>query len=308
MTFPWLSTVDREFVDRFESGRLAHALLLSGPAGTGKQELAQSWVASLLCLGNAIPACGECRSCQLFRSGAHPDYRSISYELNDRNSKYRTELVIDQIRALISSLQLTTTISERKVALIFPADAMNRNASNALLKTLEEPPGDSILLLVSDDPGKLPATIRSRCQGLHVRLPERSTAVDWIQTQGSYGRQDAEESLMASAGSPLRAIKILQDGGLEHYRELKNTLRCVRRDTVVSALGNLNEIDPHRLWIWLSILAAEKVKSEPCHSVNAAALSELQQLADRNRSLLPSPVRKDFLLQDWLIQWADLNV
>ena len=92
---------------------LLGGLDLSGPAGTGKQALAKQWVASLMCLENENPACGQCRSCQLFKSGAHPDYWFLGLQVNSKTGKTRTEIVIDQVRSLISSLQLTTTISER---------------------------------------------------------------------------------------------------------------------------------------------------------------------------------------------------
>jgi DNA polymerase-3 subunit delta' len=308
MNLPWLKTVEAEFAERFESGRLAHALLLTGPAGTGKQQLALDWVASLLCLENRIPACGRCRSCQLFISGAHPDYRLLTFEANEKNGNLRTEIVIGQVRSLIASLQLTTTISERKAAMIYPAEALNRNAANALLKTLEEPPGNTVILLVSDDPGRLTATIRSRCQNLLVRLPDRTIALDWLIGSGKCQAADAEAALSAAAGSPLKAREMLEDGSTGQYRQLRSTLARVHECGAGSAMGELGEIDPERLWVWLSLVAAEKLRLHLDNRAMAKQLSGLQSLADKNRYLLPSPVRKDFLLQDWLIQWAELNV
>lgn len=307
MNFPWLQSVQSEFAERFESGRLAHALLLTGPAGTGKQQLARDWVASLLCLESRIPACGQCRSCQLLGSGAHPDYRFLSFELNDKG-KLRTEIVVDQVRSLISSLQLTTTISVRKVAMIHPAEALNRNAANALLKTLEEPPGDTVILLVCDDPGRLTATIRSRCQNLLIRLPDRTVALDWLLGRGEHQAADAEAALAAAAGSPLIAQQMLEDGSTRQYLQLRTTLASLDAAGTGSAMGELSEIEPERLWVWLSLSAAEELRLHLDNREMAKRLSNLQSLADKNRYLLPSPVRKDFLLQDWLIQWSELNV
>jgi len=308
MRFSWLQPVAAEFAERFESGRLAHALLLSGAAGTGKYDLAEEWSASLLCLENRNPACGQCRSCQLFSTGAHPDYRFLTFEINEKNGNLRTEIVVDQVRSLISSLQLTTTISVRKVALIYPAEALNRSASNALLKTLEEPPGDTVILLVSDDPGRLTATIRSRCQNLLVRLPDRAVALEWLLSAGDYDAEDARAALVAAAGSPLKAQQMLEDGSTAQFRQLRNTLGHLREGAAGSAVAALADIEPERLWIWLSLCAAEKLRLHLDDRETAKRLSSLQSLADKNRFLLPSPVRKDFLLQDWLIQWAELNV
>ncbi len=99
MTMAWLAPVREEFRKRLHGDRLAHAFLLSGQTGTGKQGLAMEMAAALLCLENSLPACGSCRSCQLLMSGAHPDFRILSFELNNKG-KLRTEIVIDQVREL----------------------------------------------------------------------------------------------------------------------------------------------------------------------------------------------------------------
>ena len=90
---PWLEPVRAEFIERLKSGRLAHALLLSGPAGSGKLDFAMEMAGELLCLKGSMPGCGSCRSCQLLKTGAHPDFRLIGFELNDKGN-LRTEIVI----------------------------------------------------------------------------------------------------------------------------------------------------------------------------------------------------------------------
>jgi len=309
----WLDPVRAEFVERLKSGRLAHALLLSGPAGTGKREFALEMARDLLCLEGSVPGCGSCRSCQLLSSGAHPDFRLLGLELNDKGNP-RSEIVIEQIRNLIPVLQLTTTISSRKVALLHPAEAMNRNAANALLKTLEEPPGDTVLILVSDNPGRLPATIRSRCQALRLRPPKHSVLLDWLRDVSGSDEAAAESALNAAAGSPLRARDMLTDGSMEHFSMVSCTLdgllnRNSSSGQALAALANVQaEIEPEQLWTWLSMCAAEKIRRKIGISKHLKSLSRLQAQADRNRALLSTQVRKDLLLQDWLIQWSRLNV
>ena len=307
MTMAWLSPVREEFRKRLQGDRLAHAFLLSGQPGTGKQGLAMEMAAALLCLENSLPACGSCRSCQLLVSGAHPDFRILSFELN-KSGKLRTEIVIDQVRQLISFLQLTTTISEKKVALVQPAEAMNRNAANALLKTLEEPPGDAVIILLSHDPSRLPVTIRSRCQKLQVRSPDTDTALAWLLEEGAYGEVEAKSALKAAAGSPFRARDLLSTGGPDHYRLVSDTLESmlVGRCAPASAMSALGDVEPDQLWTWLSLNAADRFRRNMDNHRVAVSLSQLQNMADRNRALLPSPVRKDLLLQDWLIQWSRL--
>ena len=309
MIYPWLQAVDAEFTERLDEDRLPHAILLSGPRDTGKTELATGYIASILCLENRNPACGSCRSCQLLRSGAHPDRTTITFEENPRTGDLRKELVIDQVRRLISSLNLTNTISRRKAALIHPVEAMNRSAANALLKTLEEPPGETVLILVAHDSGRLPATIRSRCQNLQVRTPDTAISVKWLCDTVNTSPADAEAALVAAAGSPLKAARMMQDGSIEHYQRVISVLGDLRgqRTAPGAAMAALADVDPELLWSWISLFAAQELKEAMDRPAVARDVAQLQSTADRNRKLLPTPVRKDFLLQDWLIQWARLK-
>ena len=174
--------------------------------------------ADLLCMEPGPVACGACRSCKLLVGGAHPDFKLTTFEINSTTEKMRTVLAVDQIRDLIASLQLTRSLSPRKVAVIHPAEAMNASSANALLKMLEEPPADTFLLLVAHDPSRLPATIRSRCQAVHVRLPEAHTARDWLATEYGYDAPLAELALEATAGSPLHAQRMLAESRVDMYR------------------------------------------------------------------------------------------
>lgn len=309
MNYPWLEAVESEFRERLGQARLPHALLLSGPRGTGKTRLAETFVAAILCLEGSYPACGRCRSCQLLASGAHPDRQVITFEENTNTGVLRKEIVVEQVRRLISSLSLTPTISNRKAAFIYPAEAMNKAAANALLKTLEEPPGDCNLVLVSDAPARLPATIRSRCQNLHVRMPDSADALDWLCSEPGFSTDESKTALQAAAGSPLVAEEMIASGSIEHYRVLIDTLDelAAGRTGAGTALAALSEIDPGTLWSWISLHCAGMIKSAGCSRERSLQLSVLQSAADRNRGLAATPVRKDFLLRDWLIQWARLS-
>jgi DNA polymerase-3 subunit delta' len=309
---PWLEPVRSEFTERLNSGRLAHALLLSGPAGSGKLDFAMEMAQGLLCLEGSMPGCGNCRSCQLLNTGAHPDFRLLGFELNDKGN-LRTEIVIEQIRSLISVLQLTTTISPRKVALLHPAEAMNRNAANALLKTLEEPPGDTVLILVAHDSGRLPVTIRSRCQSLQIRQADKNTLLDWLMNASGCEAAVAESALKAAADSPLRARDMLADGSTDQYGLVSNVLGELLNNSAgsgraMAALADAQaDVEPEQLWTWLSLCAADIIRKNVGGKASIKRLSQLQAAADRNRSLLSTPVRKDLLLQDWLIQWSRLK-
>ncbi|RMG36493.1 MAG: DNA polymerase III subunit delta', partial [Gammaproteobacteria bacterium] len=142
---PWQTDRWEELVARRRSGRFPHALLLSGPQGIGKRQFAHRVAAALVCDATdpAAAPCGSCRSCRLVRSGTHPDIRWLTPEAEGKAIR------VDAVRSLIDQSSLTTQAQGMRVFIVEPADAMNAAAANALLKTLEEPPASSCLLLVS---------------------------------------------------------------------------------------------------------------------------------------------------------------
>jgi DNA polymerase-3 subunit delta' len=164
---------------------MPHALLLHGLRGIGKHALALHIARGLLCESPAADAlaCGACAGCRYVVAGQHPDLMRLELLTLDAETGERgavDTIAIDRIRAMIDFVQLTSHRQRGKVAVISPAERMTPGAANALLKTLEEPPPGTYLLLVSDQPGRLPATIASRCRKLMLGPPERSQAEEWL--------------------------------------------------------------------------------------------------------------------------------
>ena len=309
--YPWLNDHWSFFIQRFKSDRLAHALMIEGPADSGKLALADAMVGKLLCTQDQEWACGQCRSCQLRIGGAHPDYFHIHPEEGSEVIK------VDQVRALISKLDLTTSVSTRKVAYIHPAESMNGAAANALLKSLEEPAGITVLILVSHDPGRLPITIRSRCQAISVTQPDTQLVLDWLAKCSGKSSELVSAALQAAGGSPLRAAHYLESPQLDAYGQVREGLvNLLARPASVSMLcSKLNELNPVELWRWLSACTGEVIKSRMAGlpltwlpdniQLQNKALLELQRQADINRKLSVTTVRGDLLLQEWLIRWAE---
>ena len=309
--YPWMSDHWSFFLQRLENDKLAHALMVEGPAGIGKTSLATAMVAKLLCRENQPGACGHCRSCTLFAAGSHPDY----FDLQPEEGK--EVIKVDQVRALIGKLDLTTSISERKVACIHPAEKMNGAAANALLKSLEEPVGNTVLILVSDNPARLPVTIRSRCQAISVNQPDSQLVLNWLQDNSGKDPEMTQAALQAAGGSPLRAAQYLESPELDAYGQVRAGLaRLLDRPGSVSLVSNeLGDLNPVDLWRWLSICVGEVIKSIMTQQgvdwlpakpkLSGKPLLELQRRADINRQLAATPVRGDLLLQDWLIRWAE---
>ena len=309
--YPWLKGHWAFFLQRLEQDRLAHAVMIEGPAACGKIALANAMVARLLCREDKPRACGQCRSCKLLAGGAHPDYFELQPEEDSEVIK------VDQVRGLIGRLDLTTSISERKVAYIHPAECMNAAAANALLKSLEEPAGNTVLILVSDNPGRLPVTIRSRCQTISVSQPDKQLVQKWLENTSGKPKDEILAALQAAGGSPLRAAYYLDSADLDAYAQVRQGLATLlgRPGSVSLLSGQLNVLDQADLWRWLSMCTGDVVKSImaglplnwlPANvKLHDKALLQLQRQADINRQLSATSVRGDLLLQDWLIRWAE---
>jgi DNA polymerase-3 subunit delta' len=189
--------------------RWPHALLLEGRRGIGKRALALHYAQALLCetpRADGVP-CGQCASCRYARAGTHPDLRLIEpiERDDDGNETVLDEIVVDRIRELIEFTQLSMHRQRAKVAVIIPAELMNPAAANALLKTLEEPPPGTHLILVSHQPGRLSATILSRCQRFAAPAPDPGIAASWLAQQGV---GEPKLLLAQAGGAPLLALAL----------------------------------------------------------------------------------------------------
>lgn len=194
---PWQSETWRQLTQLRADDRLPHALLMTAPAGTGLSEFVEHWARACLCVDTSGDAgsCGQCRVCEQVEAGTYPDLTRLVPEEAGK------AIGVDAVRNLIERLHLTAG-PRGKVAIIDPADAMTLAAANSLLKTLEEPPGDSVIALVSCRPSRLPATVRSRCRRVGFGLPERETALAWLRERGV---DRPEYWLERAGGAPIDA-------------------------------------------------------------------------------------------------------
>ena len=199
--YPWQQEQWNSFMRMATSDSLPHAILLSGPEGVGKHHFARNLTSAILCLqpNETGAACEQCKHCLLMEANTYPDFVHVIPE-EDKNT-----ISIDEIRKLISKLHLTRHFDAKKVALIEYADNLNTSAANALLKTLEEPPEETIIILVTSAPLKLPATIRSRCQFVPFYSPTQEQALDWLKSTSN--DVDWEPLLRVAQGAPLQAMQ-----------------------------------------------------------------------------------------------------
>lgn len=321
--YPWLQDAWRRLFEYRLNERVPHALLLSGPAGLGKLELVQAFVALMLChkpAGNG--ACGCCAACVQLQARSYPDFHEITLE-EDEKGKLRKQIVVHQIRELSAKLALTSRQGGWKIALIHPADAMNVNAANSLLKTLEEPAARSLLVLVTSRPAALSATIRSRCQQIAIARPAIAVATAWLQEQGV---KQAETALAFAGNAPLRAQELVRDGFLEQRSDILQRLSAVRMRGVsaVTVAGELEKMKLPAVVEFLDALTEDlvrllqlpvehvRLRNPDLHNslktliegVDLVALHRYREALKEARRLADTAVNPRLLLESLLLPWA----
>jgi DNA polymerase-3 subunit delta' len=227
--YPWHAAAWTRLQGVFASGRIPHAWLLTGRAGIGKRRFAEAFAQRLLCeTPEPHGACGKCRSCHLLISGNHPDFQLVT-PLEDASV-----IGIDQVRALGEYFALKSHYEKAKIALVTPADSMNRASANALLKLLEEPPAGGFLLLLAARLDLLPATIRSRCQRLALDKFDTAASRAWLveRLHESDSAADAERLFELATGAPLAALEAADRGSSASWDRVATEMLAVARGRV----------------------------------------------------------------------------
>lgn len=235
--YPWQTQQWQRFCEQQKQQRLAHAIIVSGVAGLGKASFANAMVASVLCeSAESDVACGKCHSCNLFASGNHPDHTAILPEQGSSSIK------IEQIRSLKDKQELTPTVANWKTVIISPADKMTISAFNSVLKLLEEPQNNTLIILVTAQSERLPITITSRCQTVKLSSPQPQLTLQWLEQQQQIDSATLALILPLSNGAPLAALTMLQNGLVEQIHQLNSDF-----ESLLS--GNANPIEMTKKWL-----------------------------------------------------------
>ena len=278
MIYSWQKNIFRRLISA--KATLPGALLLQGRNGIGKFHFAQSLAQALLCdspLESGEP-CGQCGACNWFKIGGHPDFRLLEPEAMSAaadatgeaseqgkasDKKASQFITVTQIRELADFVNLTTHRNGLRIILVHPAETMNANAANALLKTLEEPPPGTLFILVSHQHQRLLPTVRSRCLKINMPMPGRADALQWLNGQGI---EYAEDCLAQSGYAPLSALQLNDtDYQLKRSQILDQLAAPERMDPIsLAETGDKMELAWILLWMqqWTYDLASVNVSRQ----------------------------------------------
>ena len=310
MDYPWLYTYQQQFADMLLRKKPPHGILLTGGKGLGKYKLAQKMAQMALCenLSND-GACQNCPACELFYAGNHTDYSHICAE--------KASIKVDQIRHMTQKVILTNTRNQYKIILIQEAELMNKAAANALLKTLEEPPAKVILILTSNEIGRLLPTIKSRCMKWSITPPAIKQVSDWLNLNSKQSQQDREFSLMLNSTAPLEALAMLENNNILTIKEMLKDLHSLT-DGSKSILDVSKDWISHEQHHFLSFIAAYFLLSVKQHynisysyetensTLNPlqllAFIKEIYQYKKRSTTVL----KPQLLLEELLLKWKNI--
>lgn len=293
--YPWQAALWQQLAGRQQH---AHAYLLHGPAGIGKRALAERLMARLLCQKpQGLDACGQCKACHLLAAGTHPDNFILEPEEMDKPIK------VDQVRELVNFVVQTAQLGGRKVVLVEPAEAMNLNAANALLKSLEEPSGDTVLLLISHQPSRLLPTVKSRCVQQACPLPSEAMSLAWLaRALPESSEEERGELLCLAAGSPLAAVRMQALGVREQRAQVvEGVKKLLKQQVAPSQLADSwNAVSLPLLFDWFCDWAQLMLRYQLTRDEQGLGQADMrkvvQYLAEKSEQ---SKVMK---IQDWLLQ------
>ncbi|MCP4471903.1 MAG: hypothetical protein GY815_14680 [Gammaproteobacteria bacterium] len=226
---PWQGDVLQHALQLRNEQLLPHAVLVDTCSDHGIDDLAHTLSMLLLCDNpENRSVCGVCEACRMMSAGTYADYSMVTLEHDSKTKKLNRNIKIEQIRNLIHEVSLTRRYDRLKIAAVYPAESMNKSSANALLKTLEEPAPRVLILLLTHNRGRIPVTLRSRCQTWTIKPPSSSLSLEWLSNQG-IDAATAARHLQFAAGDPLLALHLQQQDYASLVEKFKSRLATFLR-------------------------------------------------------------------------------
>lgn len=284
--YPWQKDLWESLYKRAQAANLPHALLFTGGQGLGKALMAEQLAHTLLCQSptNDGSPCGSCQACGLISAETHPDLLILEPEEEGK------VIPVETIRSVSAFLSLKGKYGNRQIVIIRPAEAMNIYGANGLLKTLEEPTPEALIILITNKPSLLLPTIRSRCQQVSFPLPERAVALHWLNERLDLGEKSetvVPVLLSMAGGAPLEALKLYEIGGFElRQRLVEKWLQVIEgRGDPLQCAAKWTDLDFPRainwLFSWTTDLIRLKSGADKDVIINIDLQPQLQKLATR---------------------------
>lgn len=254
--YPWLRPHFEQLISSYQAGRGHHALLIQALPGMGDDALIYAITRFLMCQQpEGHKSCGKCRGCQLMQAGTHPDYYTLEPE------KGKSTLGIDAVREVSEKLYEHARLGGAKVVWLNDAALLTEAAANALLKTLEEPPEKTWFFLSCREPGRLLATLRSRCRLHHLAAPQESWALSWLEREVTTSQEAARAALRLCSGAPAAALAMLQPDVQAQREALCQALgAALDSQNWLSLLPVLNNDRASERLHWLASLLLDALK------------------------------------------------
>ncbi len=320
--YPWLNQPYRQIIAQHQAGRGHHALLIHALPGMGDDALVWGISRWLLCQQrDGIKSCGECHGCRLMQAHTHPDWYQLEAE------KGKLTAGIDAVRNVTEKLYHHAQQGGAKVVWLPDAAQLTEAATNALLKTLEEPPQNTWFFLSSREPSRLLATLRSRCQTWKLAVPEEAYGLAWLQKETQASHLASITALRLSSGAPAAALMLLAEKTWSQRQALCDELQlALQQSDLLRLLPVLNHDDVDIRMDWLCALLIDGLKWQQgggAFIVNVDQQSLVEQLAQRlsavaldnsarqwlmcrDRLLHVVAVNRELLLTDQLLNWEAL--
>ena len=304
---PWLVERIEQWQKLLAGNKIPHALLVSGSKGVGKKNLVYQMAKMALCdnlQGNQV--CESCKSCQLFNAGNHTDLKMISTEDD--------VIKVAQIRQLSKDLILSSSRGNYRFAIIENAERMNSASTNALLKTLEEPPANAVIILTADDTGRLLPTIKSRCLKINIDLPQRLISKKWLLDSTDFSEQQIEQALSYTNSTPLATKQFLELNHLEKCEQMldellelangtKNILEVTKNWLEEESLQMFPYLANHLMQIIKTKMFADVPTNDKFTQFSTQQLYSLIQNFFRFLKLNNKSLKTELLIEELLISW-----